>query len=54
MDSIDESYAKDNSDDGSISKNSIEDIWDGKHLHPNINARDDRLMISDQINKYQS
>ena len=54
MGSIDESSAEDNSDGKSISKNALGDIWDGKHVHPNINARDARLRIRYQIRKAQS
>ena len=34
FDSIDESYTDDESDDGSISTNSLEDIQDGSQIHP--------------------
>ena len=52
--SIDESSAEDNSDDESISTNALEDIRDGKHVHPDINARDATLIINDRIRKVQS
>ena len=54
MASIDESYADDNSDEGSISTNALEDIQDGSHVHPDINTRDARLKISDRIKQAQS
>ena len=34
LDSIDESSTGDDSDDGYISTNYIEEIWDRKHAHP--------------------
>ena len=43
--SIDESSSYDDSDEGYISMNSLEDIPDGNYVHPDINARDDRFKI---------
>ena len=54
MSSIDESSADNDSYDGSISTNALEDIRDGIQLHPDINARDARLKICDHIKKTQS
>ena len=47
--SIENSSADDNYDNKSISKNSLEDIWDGNYVHPCINARNSRLKIRDRI-----
>ena len=47
--SIDDSYAEDNSDDEYISIDDIEEIRDGRYVHPKINARDARLKIYDRI-----
>ena len=54
MDSIDESYTYYNSDNGSISKNALEEILDGIQIHPDINARYARLKICDRIKETQS
>ena len=54
MSSIVESYTENESDDGSISTNSIEDIWDGSKIYPEINARDSRLKIGHRIRKTQN
>ena len=48
--SIYESYTYDDSDDGYISMNVLEDIWDGSYIHPDINAIYVRLKICDHIN----
>ena len=45
LDSIDESSTYDDSDEGSTSMNSLEDIPDENYVHPDINARDDRFKI---------
>ena len=50
-DSINESSVEYNSDEEYINTNTLEEIWDRKHVHPNINARDFRLIIRDQIRK---
>ena len=50
---IDDSYIEYDSYDGYISTNSIEEIWDGNYVHPDINARDARLKISNRIRKTQ-
>ena len=52
--SIDESYADSNYDDESINTNSLEDIQNLNHVHPNINARDSILRIPDRIRQAQS
>ena len=49
MASIDESYSDDDSDDGSISTNNLEDIRDGSQIHQELNSRDDILKICDRI-----
>ena len=49
--SIDESSTDHDFDDGSISTNYLEDIWDGIQIHPDINTRDARLKIRDHIKK---
>ena len=49
-----ESYTDDDFDDGYISTNSLEDIWYGKYVHTDINARYDRLKICDCIIKTKS
>ena len=54
MYSIYESYAEYSSDDEFKSKNYLGYIRDGKHVHPNINARDAILRIRDQIRKARS
>ena len=47
--SIDASYTDNESNDGSISTNSFEDIKDGSTKHPYINSRDARFKIHDRI-----
>ena len=49
MPSIDELSTVDGSDDGSISTNAPEDIWDGSQLHTEVNARDAILETRDHI-----
>ena len=49
MDSIDELSTYDNSDDGYISTNSLEDTWDGSQINPELNARDAIINICDHI-----
>ena len=48
-DSIDESSTENGSDDESINKNAIKDIWYGIQVSPEPNARYDRLKICDWI-----
>ena len=52
--STDESSTDDESDDGSISMNTIEDIQDGKYVHPDINARYAIFKVRDCIRQAQS
>ena len=40
LDSIYQSSTENAYGDGSINTKAIEDIWDGKYVHPEINARD--------------
>ena len=47
--SVDDSSTDDDYDDVSLSKNAIEDIWDEKRAHLDINARYYRLKIRDNI-----
>ena len=47
--SIDESSTEYNYDEESIGMNCLEEIWDGKHVDTDINVRDARLKICDQI-----
>ena len=47
--SIYRSSADDNFNSKYICTENLEDIWDRSYLHPNINARDDRLKICDCI-----
>ena len=47
--SIYEWSTEDDSDDVSISINSIKDIWDGNYVHPDINACNSGLKILDCI-----
>ena len=54
MSSTDDSSEEDNSDDEYISLDTFEDIRGGKHVHPNIDARDARYRIRDHIRKSQS
>ena len=54
MDSIDDSYSDDNSDDEYISMDGIKGIWYGNYAHPNINARYSRLKICDRIRQVKS
>ena len=49
--STDELSTENDSDDGYISTNVLEDIWDENQIHPEINARDDRLKMHDHIRK---
>ena len=51
MASIDESFTDNDSDDGSISKNYIKDIWDVIQIDPELNARYSRLKIYDRTKK---
>ena len=43
MSSINHLSTDDDSDERSISKNTLEDIWDGSQMHTEINTRDARL-----------
>ena len=52
--SIDELSKDDGSDDGSISMNTLGEIWGGNYVHPDINTRDARLKIRDRIMQVQS
>ena len=54
LSSIDELSTDDYSDDVSISKNTVEEIWDGSQIHPVTNARDTRLKIHDCIKQTKS
>ena len=54
MSSIDELSTDDEYDEGYISTNAIEDIWNGKNLHTDINTRYARLKIRDRIKQAQS
>ena len=54
MASIDDLSIYDDSDDRYISTNSIEDIWYGNQIHPELNTRDDRLKIRDCIKQTKS
>ena len=54
MASIYESSTENNSDDGSISMNALEEIRYGRYVKPNINSRDTRLKIRDRIKQAQS
>ena len=54
LSSIDESSTDDESDYLSISTNDLEDILEGSQIHPEINARDDRLKIRDRIRQTQN
>ena len=54
MDSIDESYIDDDSDDGYISKNALEDIWYGSQIRPELHAWYARLKIRDHIKQTQN
>ena len=47
--SIDESSTYYESDDLSISTNTLKDIWDRIQIHPELNARDARFKIHDCI-----
>ena len=53
-DSIDWSSTDDDSDDRSISTNSLEDIRGGNYVYPYINTRDDILKTRDRIGQAQS
>ena len=48
------SSADNNSDDGSISMYTIDSIWDGSYVHPNVNTRYARLKMHDCIRQAQS
>ena len=47
--SIDEFSTDDDPDDGSISTNALEEIWDGSKINLGIKARDARLKIHNPI-----
>ena len=49
LDSIDESYTEDESDDGSISTNVLGDIRCVSQIHPELNARDAGFKICHHI-----
>ena len=50
-DSIDDSSTEDDSDDGSISTKAIKYMWNGKHIHTDINTRYVRLKYGTIIYK---
>ena len=50
----DESSTDNDSDYGSISMNSLEDIWNRSQIHPELNTRDDILKIRDRIKQTQN
>ena len=52
--SINEASVDENSDEESISTDNLEDIWDGRYVHLNINARYARLKILDHIRQTQN
>ena len=52
--SIGESSAYDNSDNESISTDTLENIQEINHVHLIINERDSRLRISEKIRQAQS
>ena len=52
--SIEELSTEDDSNDGSISTNALEEIWGGSQINPGINARDARLKIRYCIKQMQS
>ena len=54
MDSIDKSSTYDDSDDGYIFMNVLEDIWDENYVYPDINAIDAKLKICEHIRLAQS
>ena len=54
MDSTDDSYADDNSNEKSINADNLEEIQDIKYVHPHINTRDARLKVFDRISQAQS
>ena len=54
MASTDESSTDDDYDDGSISKNSLADIWGGNYVHLDINTIYSRFKIFDCIRQAQS
>ena len=49
LSSIDELFADNDSDDGYISMNALEDIQDRSQIHPDINVRYALLKIRDHI-----
>ena len=51
---IDEPYIDNDSNEGSISKNDLEEIQDGNYLHTDINTRDTILQIHDHIRQGKS
>ena len=51
MDSIDESSPENESDDAYISMNTIEGIWDGNYVYPDINTRYARLKYVTVLDK---
>ena len=53
MTSIDDSYTDDESYDGSISMNTLEEIWGRSQIHTELNARDARLKVPDCIKQTQ-
>ena len=54
LSSIYEQSTVDDSDDGSIITNDIEDIQNGKYIYPEISTREDRLKKRDRIKQAQS
>ena len=54
MASNDELSIDDDSDDGYISTNAIEDIWVGIQIHPDITTRYAKLKICDHTKQTQN
>ena len=52
--SIDELYADVDSDYGTISTNAFKEIWDGRQIHPYINASDAILRTCDPVKQTQN
>ena len=54
MGSLDKSSKDDESDDGSLSMNAFDDIWDRSQIHPEISVIDDILKLHDHIKQTQN